>query len=87
MKAAWIFYFQFIFHEIYIIKMYCIIHGSVISHMCSMSVWWVMRAMQFNCKLLNSFHVQCSSYSYIMKMSTVVVVLSEKSISANGYWM
>ena len=47
MKAAYIFYFQYSFQEIYIINMYVIIHGSVIIYMCSKTVWWTMRVIQF----------------------------------------
>ena len=48
MKVAYIFYFQYSFQEIRIIKIYFIIHGSVIMHMCFKAVWWIMRAIQFN---------------------------------------
>ena len=48
MKAAYIFYFQYSFQEISIINMYFIIHVSVIIHMCSNAVGWIMRAIQFN---------------------------------------
>ena len=47
MKAAYIFYFQYSFQEIYIINMYVIIRGKVIIHMCSKAVWWTMRVIQF----------------------------------------
>ena len=47
MKAAYIFYFQYSFQEIYIINMYVIIHGTVIIYMCSKTVWWTMRVIQF----------------------------------------
>ena len=71
MKAAYIFYFQYSFQEIRLINMYFIIHDSVIIYMCCKSVWLTIRAIQFNCKLLNSFHFNCISYPYIMKMSLV----------------
>ena len=48
MKAAYIVYFQDSFQEIRFIILYFIIHGSVIIHMCSKAVWWIMRAIQFN---------------------------------------
>ena len=47
-KAAYIFYFQYSFQEFRIINIYFIIHGSVIIHMCSKAVWWIMSAIQFN---------------------------------------
>ena len=47
-KAAYIFYFQYSFLEIRIINMYVIIHGSVIIHMWSKAVWWIIKAIQFN---------------------------------------
>ena len=48
MKAAYILYFQYSVLEIRIINMYVIIHGSVIIHMCSKAVWWIIKAIHFN---------------------------------------
>ena len=48
MKAAYIFYFQYSFLEIHIINIHVMIHGSVIIHMCSEGVWWIIKAIQFN---------------------------------------
>ena len=55
MNAASNFYFQYICPETNIIKVYCIVHGSLILNMCFQSVWWTMRAIQFNYKSLYSF--------------------------------
>ena len=48
MKAAYIFYFQYSFLEICITNMYVIIHGSVIIHMCFLTMSWIIKAIQFN---------------------------------------
>ena len=68
MKAAYIFDFQYIYPEISIIKVYRIIHGSLILNVCCQSVWMTMMT---NCKLLNFFHFNCISYIYMMKISIV----------------
>ena len=48
MQAVYILYFQYSFLEIRTINMYVIIHGSVIIHMCSEAVWWIIKAIQFH---------------------------------------
>ena len=56
MKGAYIFYFQYSFLEIHIINIYVIIiiHDSVIIHMGSKAVWWIIKAIQFNWFYSNS---------------------------------
>ena len=51
MKASYIFYFQFSYHEIHIINMYVIIHGSVIIYMFSKAV---CSRYFINCKCVDS---------------------------------
>ena len=65
MKAAYIFKFQYSFQEIRIINIYFIIHNSVIIHMCSKAVWWIMRAIQFNwlLKQFNQAYIEMKQVS------------------------